>query len=163
MDVLVAKHVQYCIYYATELDESSSPIDMAIGKDELFSWCCAVNLIYRCLVSGIWTAKHASRYMPAWFEENGLRDDYDFCKKLSENSPFVYNEINMRYWSEPIFCNTEFGQSFVESFGLENLETEVYPPNEVYPPFIDALEKLFDEKGVSWEAGDLFSMGVQLD
>jgi len=158
MKILLAKYVQYCIYYATAVDESSSPTDMAIGKDEPLSWCRAVNLIYRCLVSNIWTAKHAASYMPYWFEENGLRDDYDFCKRLSENSPFVYNEINIRYWSEPVFCNTDFGQSFIEGFGLENLEKD-----EPYFPFINALEKLFHEKGVPWGAGDLFSMNIQLD
>jgi len=152
-----AKYIQDCIYYAAEVDESSSPIDMLTGEEGLRSWCCAVNLIYRCLASNLWTAEHASCYMPSWFKENGLTGNYDFCKRLSEYSPFVYDDINMRYWIEPVLCNTEYGQYFVESFGLENLE------GDVFYPFIEALEHIFYKHGISWEDGDLFGMNTSLD
>jgi len=156
MNENTASRVQYDIYMVTADETSTSAIGIASGSD-VHDWVYAVNLIYRCLVSGIWTTD-AAPGMLSWLESQGLSDSHDFCKKLSKHNPFVCNDINMLYWMGPLLCNTDFGQSFIESFGLENLEKE-----EPYSPFINALEQLFDEKGVPWEAGDLFGMGVQLD
>jgi len=156
MNENTASRIQYDIYMVTADETSTSAIGIASGSD-VHDWVYAVNLIYRCLVSGIWTTD-AAPGMLSWLEHYGLSDNYDFCKKLSKHNPFVCNDINMIYWMGSLLCNTDFGQSFVECFGLENLEKD-----EAYPPFINALEKLFYEKGVPWEAGDLFGMGVRLD
>jgi len=94
--------------------------------------------------------------LPTWLAGYNLSNNYDFCKTLSEYSPFVLNEINMRYWMEPLLCNTDFGQSFVESFGIKKLE------KNVCPPFIEALENIFRENDVPWEAGDLFGMDANI-
>jgi len=145
-----ASRIQYDVYMVKVDETSTSAIGVASGS-EISDWVYTVNLIYRCLVSGLWTT-NAAPYMPSWLDYYGLKNNYDFCKKLSEYSPFVLDDINMRYWMEPLICNTDFGHSFVEGFGLENLE------GEVYPPFIDALEELFRKKGVPWEVGDLFGM-----
>jgi len=155
----------YAIYiqedmYVVATDETSTPpigISGSSSRNGVEHWIYAVNLIYRCLVSGIWTTDGAP-YMSSWLENYGLKNNYDFCKKLSEYSPFIPENINMTYWLDPLLCNTDFGQSFIEGFGLENLEKD-----EPYLPFINALEKLFHEKGVSWDAGDLFGMNIQLD
>jgi len=151
-----AEQIQYDLYNVTMDDTSTSPIFLLSGE-AVSDWVYTVNLMYRCLVSGLWTTDGAP-YMPSWLKNYGLTDNYDFCKKLSEYSPFIPDLINMTYWLDPLLCNTDFGQSFIEGFGLENLEKD-----EVYPPFINALEKLFYENKVPWEAGDLFGMSVNLD
>jgi len=141
------------------IDETSTSAISISGiahKKNDFYWVYAVNLIYRCLVSGLWTAEGAAPYMASWLSYHGLEDNYSFCKKLSEYSPFINEDTNMKYWMEPLLCNTEFGQCFIEKFGLENLESDVYRP------FIDALEKLFFEKEVPWEAGDLFNIKANI-
>jgi len=152
-----ALHVQGRMFAVAADETSTTVISIAAGQDSFFDWCCAVNLIYRCLVSNIWTAERAAPYMSSWLKHYGLNNNYDFCKKLAEYSPFVLDEINMRYWMEPLLCCTDFGLSFVEGFGLDNLY------DEVYPPFIEALEDIFRKNGVPWEAGDLFGMNDRLE
>jgi len=39
---------------------------------------------------------------------------------------------------------------------VENLK------NDVYPPFIEALEEVFRKHAVPWEAGDLFNMKANI-
>jgi len=143
--------------YTVSADETPTSVINISGTSAINNangWIYAVNLIYRCLASNIWTTD-AAIYMPSWMDYYGIKNNYDFCKKLSEYNPFVLDEINMRYWMEPLVCNTCFGDRFIEGFGLENLKCEVCPP------FIDALDRLFRKRGVPWEAGDLFDMDME--
>jgi len=158
-----ADSIQFDMYLAAIDDTSNCPLMFCGGagindtkEDRKYRWIRSVNSIYRLLCCKLWTAKNASPYMPGWLAGYNLNNNYDFCKVLSEYSPFVPNEINMRYWMEPLLCNTDFGQSFVESFGIKNLE------NDVYPPFIEALEDIFRKNGVPWEAGDFFGMDANI-
>jgi len=151
-----ASRIQHDVYIVTIDETATSVIGIASGNN-INDWIYAVNLIYRCLASEIWTTD-AAPYMPSWLAQNNIKNNYEFCKKLSEYNPFLPEKINMKYWLEPLICNTHFGQNFIESFGLKNLEKD-----EAHPPFINSLEKLFHEKGIPWEAGDLFGMGGRLE
>jgi len=151
-------YIQFDMYVMAIDDTPNCPLMICGGghtkEEDMMDWIRSVNLIYRCLHCDLWTA---DPYEMHWFSEEGL-DNYSFCKKLSESSPFNLDlDDTIRYWMGAQLFNTDFGQSFVESFGIDNLK------DEVYPPFIEALEELFRKNGVPWEAGDLFNMRSRLE
>jgi len=155
-----AECVQFDMYLLTIDDTPNSSVMIYGGSgdgrrmdEDISEWIRAVNLIYRCLYCGLWTA---DPYETSWLYEKGL-NNYSLCKKLSEFSPFnLDSNDTIDYWIGAHLFSTEFGQSFVEGFDIKNLE------GDVYPPFIEALEELFRKNGVPWEAGDLFDMRSRL-
>jgi len=142
-----SQHIQFDMYLITIDDTPNCPLMICAGgytkKEDTEDWVRSVNLIYRCLHCGLWTA---DRHELSWLSKEGL-NNYSLCKKLS---------VTIQYWMGVLLCNTNFGQSFVEGFDIKNLE------GDVYPPFIEALEELFRKNGVPWEAGDLFDMRSRL-
>jgi len=153
-----AGDIQWNMLVITIDDTPNCPLLISGGggrtkESDAGDWIRSVNLIYRCLHCDLWTA---DPYELFWFSKEGLTN-YSFCKILSKSNPFDLDlEDTIQYWIGAQLFNTDYGKSFVESFGVENLK------DDVYPPFIEALEDIFREKGVPWEAGDLFDIKVNL-
>jgi len=150
-------HIQFDMYLITIDDTPNCPLMICAGghteKEDIEDWIRSVNLIYRCLHCGLWTA---DRHELSWLSKEGL-NNYSLCKKLSESNPYNLDlDDTIQYWMGVLLCNTDFGQSFVVGFDIKNLK------DDVYPPFIEALEELFRKNGVPWEAGDLFDMRSRL-
>jgi len=157
-----ASYIQFDMYLLAIDDTPNSPAMICGGgqteKENRENWVRSVNLIYRYLYCKLWSTEGAASYMKKGRSEYGLNHehDYNFCKALSMYSPFVFEDINVYHWMPPILCNTDFGQSFAESFGVENLK------DDIYPPFIEALEDIFAKNKIAWEEGDLFDMKVNI-
>jgi len=144
-----AFELQRSIYLTTLDDYSPDSIGyMACG------WKFSVNIIYRCLVSGIWDICDSG-----WMESKGLArtDYYAFCKRLAEHDPSDSSRERQEYWGDLHIQGTTLCDVLLDKYGSkDNGYNDLY--NHLCVPLIDEIEGLFEQHGVSWILGNLFTI-----
>jgi|GEM_PF-1673149 len=137
----------------------------SIGYDTC-GWEFSVNIIYRCMVSGIWTIWNGDG--SSIFSGN---DYYAFCKGLSEYDPedafcpelFKRNPVlsweTTKYWTGiPYVLATPLNDVLLDKYSSIAGEYDDLYEN-LCVQLIEEIEALFEKHGVPWSAGGLFLIG----
>jgi hypothetical protein len=115
----------------------------------LQTWQYAVDVIHRCLISGLWSILNKE-----WMHYHGA-ENYDlFCKKLSELNPFNLSGEGEEFWLEPLLSRTELSLSLIKKYGISR--TSKY----LCTPLICEIEDIFSANGVSWKYGSFYPIAI---
>lgn len=112
---------------------------------DLNAWQYTVDIIYRCLVAGLWKVWNIE-----WMEANEIQNYASLCEKLSELNPFELSDEGERYWLEPLICSTDISVRMLNRFGIKDF-SETFSES-----FIEAIEEKFSENNVSLELDIIF-------
>jgi len=123
----------------------------------------SVNIIYRCLVSGLWDIWSGVKIGSNGFNIN---DCYSFCKGLAEHEPedSFRPELTERerwkvceFWEIPQIMATPLCDPLLDKYSPQAGDYE-YLYDNLCVPLIEEVETLFERHGVPWRAGDLFGI-----
>jgi len=154
-----AFELQQCMCVLTE-DEYSPD---SIGYIQC-GWEFSVNIIYRCMVSGIWGIWNGG-----WLESRGIvrNDYYGFCKRLAgidpkdafrPELPKQERWIASDYWVIPHISATPLNDALLDKHSPQAGDYR-YLYENLCIPLIEEIEALFEQHGVPWRAGGLFEIG----
>lgn len=116
----------------------------------LCQWQYSVEVIYRCLESGLWTL---------WDEEVldfiGALGHKGLCEGLSRLNPAELDEEGERYWLVPLMTATESAKTIVEKFRIPD------QPGQFGDGILDEVERHFAAAGVSIRRGLIFPIDMK--
>jgi hypothetical protein len=112
-------------------------------------WQYSVEVIYRCLESGLWTL---------WDEDVldyiGAAGYKGLCKGLARLNPAELDEEGESYWLVPLMTATESAKEIVKKFAVSG------QPGESRDGIIDEIERHFVAAGVSLKRGIIFPIDM---
>ncbi|MCF5679418.1 hypothetical protein, partial [Pseudomonas syringae] len=133
--------IQNDIFILTLDDYPPHGILGGMSTDEnLQVWQYSVDVIHRCLVSGLWSILNKE-----WMNYHKVKDYEFFCKKLSDLNPFNLSDEGETFWLEPLLSSTELSFNLIKKYGISSLS------KDLCIPFICEIENNFSANGVSWE------------
>lgn len=112
------------------------------------SWSFAVEITYRCLVSGIWKFTK-----DGWLETVGVSSVEEFCVKLSQLDPYQLSEEGAVFWLDSYMVGTDVSAGLVSKLLISD------DGPDFMEGFFDEINYVFSMSGVSWEEGVLFPVG----
>lgn len=145
-----ALNIQNDIYLLTLDDFSPHGIVGGMSDDpDLFQWQYAVEIIYRCLVAGLWGVRNEE-----WLVDNKIKDYKMFCCGLSGFNPFKLSDQGEVYWLEPMIYGKDASFDLVERFGIDMIS------KDCCNSFIEEVERIFAKCGVSLALGNIFPVKI---
>ncbi|MGN2410414.1 hypothetical protein [Pseudomonas syringae] len=140
--------IQNDIFILTLDDYPPHGILGGMSTDEnLQVWQYSVDVIHRCLVSGLW-----SIFNKEWMNYHKVKDYEFFCKKLSDLNPFNLSDEGEIFWLEPLLSRTDLSLSLIKKYGISSTS------KDLCIPFACEIEDIFSAKGVSWKSGSIYSI-----
>jgi hypothetical protein len=134
------------LYLLTLDDYSPHALMGGVGSEpDEGRWQYAVDVIYRCLVSGLWELwdDQVLKFIGA--------DSYEgLCEGLSRLNPFDLNEEGESYWLIPFMSATEAPRKLLSRFEIPG------QPGEFSEGVVSEAENYFRAAGVSLDRGVLF-------
>jgi len=120
------------------------------SSGERCKWQYAVESIYRCLESGLWTL---------WDEDVldyiGAAGYKGLCEGLARLNPAELDEEGESYWLVPLMTATESAKEIVKKFAIPG------QPGEFRDGIIDEIERHFAAARVSLKRGIIFPIDMQ--
>ncbi|WP_282295048.1 hypothetical protein [Stenotrophomonas sp. PS02289] len=137
--------------YLLTLDDYS-PSALAGGVAEIVDvdrWQYAVEVIFRCLTSGLWDLGDESV-----LDDLAVSGYPGLCRGLARLSPAMLSEEAERFWLNPQLASTEKAQELINEFAVEGQS------GEFKERVMGRIKALFADAGVSLELGVLFPVDV---
>ena len=130
--------------YSADLFTCAKPGEL--NDDPRFRWQLAVDMIYRGIKCGL---------MDVWDGANkagaGMQRSLALVKELAQVDP--YSDSLEICWLDPEIDATELCNALINKFDIQRFEL-----GEICVPFIEEVEMLFEQKGVSWSDAPLIEL-----